>query len=188
MKTYMKSVSGEVFQTTNPEWHKDSENLGPGQNGYAARQEYAKECLREMIKPGDTVYYNVNSVSSSGMSRNISFYIVAFNENENGRAYIRGIDSLMSDAIGIKEGKHGGLVFGGCGMNMGFSGVYSLGRALYPNGFGTMGEHPITKKTRATSAKHAQALIKKGYVFRGRNGDATGWDNDGGYSLGYSSL
>jgi hypothetical protein len=74
-------------------------------------------------------------------------------------------------------------------MNMGFSGVYSLGRALYPDGFGTMGEHPITKKKiRPITAKQAEALVKKGYLFRGRNGDATGWDTDGGYSLGYSSL
>lgn len=187
MKTYMKTQSGEVFETANPEYHKDCENLGHGQKGYAARQEYARQCLRKIIKPCDTVYYKVNSVASSGMSRNISFYIAAL--DETGRLYIRGIDTLMGDACGIKEGKHGGLVFGGCGMNMGFSGVYSLGRALYPNGFGTMGEHPETKKkTRATSPKHAQALIKKGYVFRGRNGDTTGWDNDGGYSLGYSSL
>lgn len=48
-----------------------------------------------------------------------------------------------------------GLKVGGCGMDMGFHIVYNLGRALYPKGFKVKG--------------------------RGRNGDESGWDKDGGY-------
>ena|ERR1035437_1828097 len=46
---------------------------------------------------------------------------------------------------------------GGCGMDMGFHLVYNLGRTLFPEGFKVEG--------------------------RGRNGDASGWDKDGGYAL-----
>lgn len=178
---YMRDSSGSVFQTGNPEYHKDAENLGGGQKGYAARQEYIKSVLREMIKPGDTVYTNVNSVSSSGMSRNISCYIV-----KSGK--IRNIDHLVSDACGVSEGKHGGLQISGCGMDMCFHAVYSLGRALFPDGFGTEGKNPAGKTYRAKNRKAAQAAVKRGYVFRGRNGDSSGWDTDGGYSLRKDNL
>lgn len=47
----------------------------------------------------------------------------------------------------------------GCGMDMGFDLVYTLGRCLYPKGF----------------------KLPKGK--RGRNGDKSGFDNDGGYAL-----
>ena len=53
--------------------------------------------------------------------------------------------------------KREGLRVGGCGMDMGFHVVYSTSRALYPKGFKVKGV--------------------------GRNGDASGWDNDGGYRL-----
>ena len=45
----------------------------------------------------------------------------------------------------------------GCGMDMGFNLVYNLGYYLFPDGFKVEG--------------------------RGRNGDMSGWDNDGGYAL-----
>ena len=151
-KTYMRAPSGEVFQTSNPEYHKECENLGNGTKGFAARQEYARKCLREFIKPGTTVYCNLLSVSRTGMGRRISFYVV-----HKGR--IRTIDNLMSDACGIQHHKDGGLYFGGCGMDMGFSGVYSLGRALWPNG---------------TRKPHGM-----------RNGEP---DKDGGYALKYEWL
>lgn len=179
---FMRSPKGEVFETSNPEYHEGCENLGSGPKAKAARAEYARQQLRAFISPGTTVYYDVKHVSSSGMSRNISFYVV-----QDGR--IRGIDTLMSDACGISESRSGGLIFGGCGMNMGFFGVYSLGCALYPDGFGTMGEHPETKrKARAKSPRHGKQLQARGYVFRGRNANDSGWDTDGGYALGYSSL
>lgn len=49
------------------------------------------------------------------------------------------------------------LCVSGCGMDMCFHTVYNLGRALYPDGFKVEG--------------------------RGRNGDTSGHDNDGGYAL-----
>jgi hypothetical protein len=186
-KVYMRSPYGEVFATSNPEYHKDCENLGGGDKGYSARQAYAREKLREFIKPGDTVYSLVRSVSSSGMSRTISFYVALI--DGTGRPYMRNIDALMSDACGIREAKGPGLVFGGCGMDMAFSGVYSLGRALFPEGFGEAGKTPDAKPVKRPPNKAVAArYVKKGIVFRGRNGDASGWDCDGGYALKKESL
>lgn len=182
-KTYMRAPNGEVFETSNPEYHKDCEDLGHGTKGYAARREYACKELRKMIKPGDAVYTILRSVSASGMSRDISVVIV-----QNG--YIRNLDNLVGDACGISSAKGPGLRMGGCGTDMGFSLVYSLGRALFPQGFGTLGENPNTKQkpVRAANKAAATRYVKAGFVFRGRNGDASGWDNDGGYALGHNWL
>lgn len=125
-KTYMRSPSGEVFQTMHPEYHKECENLGGGAKGYAARQEYTRNSLRKMIKPGQKVYTILRSVSKSGMSRDISVYIIHKGE-------LRNIDALTGDACAIGEGKQG-LKMHGCGMDMGFSLVYNLGSALWPKG------------------------------------------------------
>lgn len=179
--TYMRAPKGEVFETTMPEYHKDCEDLGHGQKGYAARAEYAKSELRKIIKPGDAVYTILRRVSASGMSRDISVCIV-----QNG--YIRNLDNLAGDACGIANANGPGLRMAGCGMDMGFSLVYSLGRALFPQGFGTVGKNSDGKEYRASNAKAAKAAAKRGYVFHGRNGDASGWDIDGGYALGHNWL
>lgn len=187
MKTiYMRTPSGEVFGTKFPKYHPECENLGCSDKAYAARQAYAREKLREFIKPGDTVYTMVRSVSSSGMSRTISFYVALL--DSEGRPYMRNIDGLMSDACGIREAKGPGLVFGGCGMDMAFSGVYSLGRALFPDGFGNEGKDPTGRKIRPLTQKKAENARARGFVFRGRNGNGSGWDDDGGYALNHSAM
>lgn len=180
-KTYMRAPNGEVFETSGPEYHKDCEDLGHGQRGYAARAEYAKSELRKIIRPGDTVYTVLRRVSASGMSRDISVCVV-----QNG--YIRNLDALVSDACGIKRADGPGLRKGGCGMDMGFALVYSLGRALFPQGFGTVGQNASGREYRAPNPKAARAAARRGYVFQGRNGDASGWDTDGGYALGHNWL
>lgn len=125
--TYMRAPNGEVFETSHPEYHKECENLGGGAKGYAARREYACKELRRMIKPKQKVFCVLRSVSSSGMSRSISLYIVHKGE-------LRNIDVLASDATGISLAKDRGIRMQGCGMDMGFSLVYNLGAALWPKG------------------------------------------------------
>ena len=150
-KTYMRAESGEVFETQHPEYHKNCENLGGGQKGFAARQEYARAELRKLLKPGSTVHTVLRSVSKSGMSREISVFVVV-------KGAIRNIDCLVSDAIAHTQGNHG-IKIPGCGMDMGFALVYSLGAALWPTG---------TKKPHGT-----------------RNGVA---DSAGGYALKHNWL
>lgn len=100
-------------------------------------REYDKEVtrikLREMLKPGDTLYTSLNHVSRSGMSREIGLYV------GSGDA-IQRLTHDAAEAVELKVGKHDGVKMGGWGMDMGFSLVYSLGRSLYPAGFQCAGE------------------------------------------------
>lgn len=138
--------------------------------------------LRTILKPGDRIKCTVLHVSSSGMSRTIMLQVPRI--DSEGRPYIADISWHVADAIGVRyDSKRGGLVRGGCGMNMCFAAVYGLGRALFPDGFGIEGVSAKGRKVRPRDAKHAAKLVKAGAKFCGRNGDASAWDNDGGYAL-----
>lgn len=113
-------------------------------------QEEARAELRKILNPGDTVYTVLRHRSASGMSRVIDFFV--FRKNEP----LRLTWSIGKAADYSYNRKYEGLAVGGCGMDMGFSVVYNLGRALWPNGDGKY-------KT-------------------GRNG-MTGPETDGGYLL-----
>lgn len=150
-----------------------------------SKQTERTECvtLRGLLSPGDRTTCTVMHVSRSGMSRTIMLQIPLL--DDNGRPYIRDISYLVAKAIGARfDQKNGGVVMGGCGMNMCFAAVYNLGRVLFPDGFGLIGEKD-GKQRRAKSRKSAAQMIRAGWKFRGRNGDASGWDNDGGYALDY---
>lgn len=115
----------------------------------------AIERLRGWLKPGDTVYTILRHVSRSGMSRDISIVIIRDGETLHP-------NHAVSKAIGARlVNAHGSdaLRIGGCGMDMGFHVVYELSHALFPKGF----------------------KLPKGE--RGRNGDTSGFDADGGYAL-----
>ena len=127
---YLRAPSGEVFPSEHPEFRKECENLGSGANGKAARAEYCKAELRALLTPGAKVYCILRSVSSSGMSRAISLYVKSEGD-------MRNIDSLSADALGYKLAKKTGVMVSGCGMDMGFHLVYSLGSTLWPDGTGT---------------------------------------------------
>ena len=127
---YLRAPSGEVFTSEHPEYHKECENLGSGANGKAARAEYCKAELRTLLAPGAKVYCILRSVSSSGMSRAISLYVKSEGD-------MRNIDSLSADALGYKLAKQAGVLVSGCGVDLGFHLVYSLGGALWPAGTGT---------------------------------------------------
>ena len=84
--------------------------------------------LRELIKPGQTVYTRMNHCARSGMMRVIDLFIIQDNEP-------RRITWTVCNALGeTYNQKHEGLKMSGCGMDMGFEAVYRLGHALWPNG------------------------------------------------------
>jgi hypothetical protein len=143
-----------IIQTENPEYWVDYEGYVEVSRakGKAMRKEYCKRELLSMLKPGDTVYCILRSVSRSGMQRQISLCVATDG--------MRNIDSLAADLMGYPVDK--GIKVTGCGMDMGFHLVYNLGRCLFPEGFPVEG--------------------------RGRNGDTSGHDNDGGYALKHSWL
>ena len=140
------------------------------------RQEEALTALRDMLPPGTTVHTILRHVSRSGMMRHIS---VIGPNNED-------ITWQVARALGEKiNPKTGGIKVGGCGMDMGFHLVYSLSYRLYPEGFGVRGEgpngheYPVGRRTK----EQTEVAKAAGVRFFGRNGDTSGWDNDGGYAL-----
>lgn len=90
--------------------------------------------LRDWLKPGDTVFTLVRSVSASGMSRTMDLYVIR--EGEPLR-----VTWSVCDACGFTyDRKREALKVSGCGMDMGFHVVYSLSRVLFADGFTCAGD------------------------------------------------
>ena len=95
--------------------------------------------LKKHVHQGDTIYYIVKRVSNSGMYRHITFYTFKtkneFAEGENPIQKVwltRAISTVLgytfknkTDCIGIS----------GCGMDMGFHVIHSLGHELFGDGY-----------------------------------------------------
>jgi len=103
----------------------------------AKKETYREEALRELreiLKPGDTVYTILRHVTKSGMTRYIDVFV--FRDNKP-----RYLTYWAKEVLGWGGSKnHEGVKVGGCGMDMGFHLVYSLSRYLYPDGFTCIGE------------------------------------------------
>lgn len=147
--------------------------------------------LREWLKPGDTLHTVLRHVSRSGMQREIGLVIVTPNGDTLHPNYAASI------VLGMRQGKRDGVIVGGCGMDMGFHLVYNLSHAMFPKGFGVMGERTETKqgqnfgrvyRKRPKSEAEAARMVAAGWKFQGRNGDASGWDRNGGYALNHRWL
>jgi len=137
-------------------------------------QEDARKSLA-WLKPGDTLSVILRHVSRSGMLRIIDVYA----RGETGE--LEWIGPKVAAALGEKYDRdRQGIKMGGCGTDMGFAIVYQLGYALLPQGFGVLSEGGVRPKTKEEAAR----LVSEGKTkFRGRNGDPSGWDNDGGYAF-----
>lgn len=94
-----------------------------------AERDDAHARLLHALYPGARVYTLLRHVSAAGMTRRIS---VLYVERETG--LIRSADRLVARLLGYRQHDRGGLVVTGCGMDMGFHIVYSLGSALWPDG------------------------------------------------------
>lgn len=114
-------------------------------NKATAEREEAVAELRAAIKPGDTVYTILRHVSRSGMQRSID--VVTMKNNEP-----RPWSYTVAKAMGYNLDKDGALKVGGCGMDMGFHIVHSLGYALF-------GEEAEKGNTRAATALR-KAILK----------------------------
>lgn len=141
-------------------------------------QEEARKQLRDLLVPGERLNLILRHCSRSGMMREISVL-------HGGRD----ISYLVAPAIDHKRGNHaGGVKIHGCGSDMGFEIVYLLGRALFPNGFGLPCQsegcqfRPHSKEDAISCNLHLPAGVSP-HIFQGRNGDKSGWDNDGGYAF-----
>jgi hypothetical protein len=149
------------------------------------RNEYVTK-LRETLKPGDTLHTVLRSVSRTGTSRVIDIYHF-YVDPQTGEVQKDWLSYWIAKACGFtfqdQRGKPEGIKISGCGMDIGFSIVYDLGRTLYPNGFGVAGKLPMGHEIRPDTPECARKAVEKGAKFYGRNGNASGWDTDGGYAL-----
>lgn len=118
---YMQAPTGEVFQTMNPEYHKNDALLSQAK-GKALHIQQTKEEVKAILEGVDTIYGIVRKVSSSGMSRDIDLYII----KDNKPVYLTGYASII---LGYSRSKDRGIKVGGCGMDMVFHCVSSLAEA-----------------------------------------------------------
>lgn len=90
-----------------------------------SEKDEATRSLRKLLRPGDTVHCILRHVSSSGMTRHIDFYIIRHNQ-------LCFLSGYIGKVLGYRRANNSdGLVVQGCGMDMGFSIVHSLGYALW---------------------------------------------------------
>ena len=125
-QNYFQAAEGFVFTSSfeHPECTKLTVKAGK-----SALLNQCKKQLLQLLSPGAKVYTKVQHVSSSGMSRRISAYTANGDD-------IQQLDYWISIVTGWKLSDKGGLVVSGCGMDMGFYLVYTLGAILWPNGTG----------------------------------------------------
>ena len=91
--------------------------------------------LKGMIKRGDTVHTVLRHKSASGMRRTISVVVPSRYKDHDGkmRTDLVDISGTVARAAGYRyDGKRGGLIANGCGMDMGYEIVHTVGRILYP--------------------------------------------------------
>ncbi len=99
-----------------------------------AEQEEAREELRAMLSPGDTLYTVLRHVSRSGMSRTIDVYRLTDNDPE-------WLSPRVATACGMPfDERREAIKIGGTGMDMGFAIIYELSHYLWPDGFGCAGK------------------------------------------------
>lgn len=124
----------------------------------------AIETLRLLLKPGKEVRTILRHVSTSGMTRDISLLVT---DNTGDIVNITYLASLALEDRLVERFGHNAIRVTGCGMDMGFSLVYSLSRIIFPTGF---------------------IPADAGKAF-GRNGTlSTDIDTDGGYALTHKWL
>ncbi|MDA8340021.1 MAG: hypothetical protein M0Z70_12045 [Nitrospiraceae bacterium] len=88
--------------------------------------------LHRLVPRGSTIYYLVMTVSSSGMSRNVRFFVVS-----DGK--IVDISGLIREYLGYSRPRAQGLDYavrlGGYGTDVGYDAIIHLASALYAESY-----------------------------------------------------
>ena len=132
------------------------------------RNEAIKSLRKMGVKPGATVYTIVTHVARSGMSRHIRCYIPTRDSytDRDGRKRVKpgitDITGFVANACGFSRarGSRWDLVIGGCGMDMCFHVVYTLGQVMFPKGGPVKFSERRTQEERAGNARE----ISGGYL------------------------
>ena len=127
MTNYYQNLDGRVFKMDNADYMGEGWSKLSQKAGKEARTKYCIKELKKYIKSGDDIWLNVTHVSSSGMSRNISVFVIKKNKPQN-------LSFLVGDALQWTTIDNSSVRVGGCGMDMGFHLVYNLGSVLWPKG------------------------------------------------------
>lgn len=172
---YVELPSGTILETDRLDLWPEATRLTVKDGRVRLRAESMRR-VRKAVSRKREVLTKVTHVARSGMSRSIECYVINGGELLN----ISGdVARIVGDPL---DPKNGGVKVSGCGMDMGFHLVYTLSRYLFTTGYGL----PMTlrggTKTPRT-AEEAAYLYKRGYRARGRNGETSGWETDGGYAL-----
>lgn len=131
--------------------------------------------LRDQLKPGDTIYTVLRGTPSrSGMQRRIDLVVIKDNKPWQ-------ISSLAARLMGRKVHKDGGIVIGGCGMDMGFALVYELSRIVFKDEFYCLGED---SQVRCPSNDHSNERMST----EGTNYSIERLHSDAGYALNHKWL
>jgi hypothetical protein len=97
--------------------------------------EESRALLRGYLKPGSTVYVAQRHVSRSGMERRLTLHLIKGNRPIDITRHVAAVTGLRYDR------EDHTVKVGGVGMNMHFHTIYSLSRALWPDGHKCTGDH-----------------------------------------------
>lgn len=118
--------------------------------------------LHELLQPGMTVSCILRRKSASGMSRHISLVVA----HDGG---IFDITWLAARALQDRMSQDtGGIVVGGCGMDMGFHLVYNLGRVMFRDGVPCAGKNVCRSNDHSNGDRNYEPHTHAdgGYAFR----------------------
>lgn len=92
------------------------------------------ETLKKWVKPGGTLYTILRHRAASGMSRVLDLYVIVDGEPLR-------LSWSASKVLGWTYNRnHEGILVRGCGLDVGYHLVYSLGRLLFADGFTCIGD------------------------------------------------
>ncbi len=98
-------------------------------NAKAEQRQEASELLRKLFPVGSNVHTVVRHVTASGTGRSIQILSIDGDR-------ISDVSYLLAQAGNHKlHPSHPGIKVQGCGMDMAFHLVYSLGRLIYGDGY-----------------------------------------------------
>lgn len=125
MTFYLSTTDKRVYEFDGAPFGNDWQKIS-NKEGKQLQQEQARDRLRTLFAQSEDkrVYCVLRHVSNSGMSRRIDFYCIRDN-----RPIWLSYD--IARALDYRHSDKGGLVIGGCGMDMGFHVVYTLSSVLY---------------------------------------------------------
>ena len=124
---YIRLPSGTVIETETPSMWTEGQRITATEGRSILRND-AIASLKACLKPGNTVYTILRSVSRSGMRRSLSVYIIT----SDGQPW--DVTGTVCRATGRNTDRNNNLTVDGCGMDMGFHVVYGLGMTLWPDG------------------------------------------------------